>query len=526
MIDDGTAATGESIARAAAKSASGASFADSQEPVLELNEIQGNVVPGFNKPYEGFVFLEIHAAPDAKLWLTQQAGSVTTAAHVIGFRRARRLALRSHGLSVPSVSSAWFNLAISAAGLRKLGADTDGFHDRAFRAGMQARSDVLGDPTDPSDLGSPANWVIGGPNRIPDLLVALAHDTSEGLTVALNKLTAGLPAALTVMRVERGLRLPAPWQAYEHFGFRDGISQPGIRGRASNSPDDFLTRRYDPNLPDQGWPGQDLLWPGEILFGYPTEPIHQGDPPGPISTAGPAWSRNGSYLVLRRFVQDTAGFETFLEQSCSRIRLSFPDLAEVDTESLAARLLGRWRSGAPISRTPLIDVPLLGEQEQFSDYFKFQSAEPPRESDPYPGAPADPNGMRCPFASHIRKVNPRDGGSEGAIRHRILRRGIPFGPPHPDPAEKGMLFVCYQASIEKQFEFIIHQWIVQANEPIAGAGVDALLGIGARVALVTLPDSQGVLQHVALAVNKRFVTPTGGDYFFAPSLQGIGRLSA
>lgn len=521
-----TAATGEDTARAAAKSVSAAPFLDPQEPVLELNEIQGNVVPGFNKPCEGFVFLEIRDASGAKLWLKQQASRITTAAHVIGFRRARRLALRSNGLSVPSVSSAWLNLAFSAAGLRKLGMDTEAFHDPAFRAGMQARSVVLGDPTDPSDPGSPANWVIGGPNRIPDSLIVLGHDTPEGLTVALNEFTAGLPVALRVMQVERGLRLPEPWQAYEHFGFRDGISQPGVRGRISNSPDDFLTRRYDSSLPDQGWPGQDLLWPGEFLFGYPTEPIHRGDAAGPISTAGPTWARNGSYLVFRKFVQDTAGFEAFLEQSSSRIRLSSPDLADVDTEALAARLLGRWRSGAPISRSPLADIPLLGEQEEFSDYFKFESADPPRQGDPYPEAPADPNGIRCPFASHIRKANPRDGGSEGAIRHRILRRGIPFGPPHPAPAEKGMLFVCYQASIERQFEFIVNQWIVQANEPIAGAGVDALMGIGARVALVALPDSQGVPQHVALAINKRFVTPTGGDYFFAPSLQGIGGLSS
>lgn len=526
MIDDGSATTGESDAGAWVRSGSGMSSANSQEPVLELNEIQGNALPGFNKPYEGFVFLGIAAAPAARLWLGQQAGRITTAAHVIGFRKVRRLSLRSQGLSVPKVSRAWFNLAFSAAGLRKLEIDTNAFHDRAFRAGMQARSDVLGDPTDPSDPGSPANWVIGGPNHIPDLIVVLGHDTSEGLTAALDELTAGLPAGLTVMHVERGRRLPDPWQAYEHFGFRDGIAQPGIRGLASNSPDDYITRRYDPDLPDDGWPGQSLVWPGEFVFGYPTEPIHQGDPAGPVSTAGPAWSRNGSYLVFRRFVQDTAGFETFLEQSCSRIRSNFPDLAEVDMESLAARLMGRWRSGAPISRTPLNDVPLLGEQEQYSDYFRFESAEPPRQDDPYPNAPADRNGLRCPFSSHIRKANPRDGGSEGAIRHRILRRGIPFGPPHPDPAEKGMLFVCYQASIEKQFEFIINQWIVQANEPIAGAGVDALLGIGARVALVTLPDREGVLQRVALAIGKRFVTPTGGAYFFAPSLQGIDSLSA
>jgi Dyp-type peroxidase family len=496
------------------------------EPVLEVDEIQGNVVPGFNKPEEGFVFLEIRRVPDAKSWLARQLDCLTSARHVLGFRHARRIALRSTTLSVPSVSKAWLNLGFSASALNKLGVELDIFLDRAFRAGMHARSDLLGDPHDPNDPGSPVNWIIGSPDHVPDLVVLLGHDTSHGLEADLDELVGTLPAGLSVMRVERGSRLPAPWQAYEHFGFRDGISQPGIRGRISDSPDAFLTPRYDPDTPNQGWPGQDLLWPGEFVFGYPTQPIHPADAFGPISTAGPTWSRNGSYLVFRRFVQDTAGFQAFLEQACSRLRSRFPELAKLDTDVLAARIFGRWRSGAPLSRTPMTDIPLLGEDDRASDYFKYESAEPPRENDPYPVAPADSNGVRCPFASHIRKVNPRDGGSEGAIKHRILRRGIPFGPPHPDPTEKGLLFICYQSSIEAQFEFIINQWIVQTNEPIAGAGADALLGLGTRVTMVSLPDVHGSLQRLALAVDKRFVTATGGEYFFAPSVQSIRNLAS
>jgi Dyp-type peroxidase family len=391
---------------------------------------------------------------------------------------------------------------------------------------MHARSDLLGDPNDPNDPASPVNWVIGGPKNVPDLVVLLGHDAPDGLDNDLKELVANLPPGLRVKRLERGSRLPPPWQAYEHFGFRDGISQPGVRGRLSDHPDEYLTPRYDPDNPNQGWPGQDLLWPGEFVFGYPRQPDRPDDPLGPISTAGPAWSRNGSYLVFRRLVQDTAGFEIFLEQACSRLRATFSDFANLNTEVLAARILGRWRSGAPLSRTPIVDIPLLGEDERASDYFAYASAVPPLEQDPYPPAPADQDGSRCPFSAHIRKTNPRDGGSEGAIKHRILRRGIPFGPPHPDPAEKGLLFVCYQGSIERQFEVIINQWIIQSNEPVAGAGVDAIMGLDRRIAVVALPDALGNLRRVAVPIDRRFVTPTGGEYFFAPSLEAVRMLSA
>lgn len=497
-----------------------------QEPILEVEDIQGNVIPGFNKPHQALVFVGVREPATALPWIAHLAARVTSAHDVLEFRRARRFALSSANLFPPSVASSWLNIAFSASGLEKLGIAVSAFGDPAFRADMHGRVDLLGDPIDPTDPAAPANWVVGNGDNVADVIVILGHDTAEGLDSDLQSLVEILPAGLQLIHREFGVRLPAPWEAYEHFGFRDGISQPGVRGRLSENPDVYLQPRHDAANPDQGWPGQDMVWPGEFVFGYRRLPDHPDEPYGPVSTAGPIWSRNGSYLVFRRLTQDTAGFEQFLEGVCTRLRSTFRNFSNLDTEIVASRIFGRWRSGAPLSRTPLVDNPVLGEDDGASDNFQYETSVPPIAGDPYPPAIADPTGLRCPFASHIRKANPRDGGSEGTIKHRILRRGIPFGAPHPDPEEKGMLFVCYQTSIERQFEFIMNQWIVQSNEPVAGAGVDAVMGLGTRVLLVALPDDAGQLQRVALPVDQRFITPSGGGYFFAPSLRAIRDLSA
>jgi hypothetical protein len=75
---------------------------------------------------------------------------------------------------------------------------------------------------------------------------------------------------------EVGQVRPDPVKGHEHFGYADGVSQPGVRGRIDNgSP---LTPNADPaGHENQGMLGQDLLWPGEFVFGFPgqdkTKPI-------------------------------------------------------------------------------------------------------------------------------------------------------------------------------------------------------------------------------------------------------------
>src|SRR4029077_15384308 len=183
---------------------------------------------------------------------------------------------------------------------------------------------------------------------------------------------------------------PGARRGHEHFGFADGVSQPGIRG---------LTPVSDPmHMPDQGLPGQDLLWPGEFVFGYPgqhpEDPYKEGDAP---KMAAP-WMRTGSYMVFRRLEQKVPEFWRFVREQAGRLGM--------DAELLAARMVGRWKSGAPLELAPLRDDPRLGGAEKRNNDFEFGD---------------DPYQRKCPYAAHIRKAYPRDDtGNEAEVqRHRI-----------------------------------------------------------------------------------------------------------
>jgi deferrochelatase/peroxidase EfeB len=161
--------------------------------------------------------------------------------------------------------------------------------------------------------------------------------------------------------------------------------------------------------------------------------------------------------------------------------------------------------------------------------------------DNFPQATADAGGLRCPYSAHIRKVNPRDdttdlGGGRPTLQRRILRRGIAYGPPLENPrtapedgADRGLLFLCYQASIEDQFEFLSEHWANATtlpkdySRPNQPAGHDPILGetdnASSRARIVTLPGSDGSFETIQIPSD--FIIPTGGDYFFTPSLTGL-----
>ena len=307
------------------------------------------------------------------------------------------------------------------------------------------------------------------------------------------------------------VRSDAP--GFEHFGFKDGISQPGVRGYTAVS---------DPSNPDQGQPGQDLLWPGEFLIGQPTQ-AGAGQPittPGPLARGGPAWTTNGSFLVFRRLRQDVAGFRAFVHNMAKSVGVS-EDLA-------GAKIVGRYKSGAPLeltgnqSRDPGLVYPALLDAANINN-FRY----------------ADPGGGAVPLAAHIRKGNPRDeataqGGLPDTLTHRIIRRGIPFGaslppgtpPNHPTanpafPNDRGLFFLCYQSSIARQFEFIQRHWVNNPDFPTKGAGQDPVSSQTTLPGSFNLPGSPA--HHVELMA--RFVLTTGGDYYFQPGVSALFALA-
>ena len=526
-----------------------------REPYLDGHQIQGSVLPGFMKPHMAVLGLRIEDVGGAKAWLAELAPTVTTLAQAMvsnlavrEFRGLGRERIERLGMIPPDMDDAWLSVAFSCEGMARLLAggpgaqDLAAFADAGFRAGMAARSSLLGDPQEPSAEGHPANWVVGSPGgEAVDVLAVVGADypqTGEGLLDWVRERARG--SGLTVVYEEWGHKLDPIGR--EHFGFQDGVSQPGVRGYYSDDPGSYVTpRTIEPSVVPDTWlyglPGQNLVWPGEFVFGYAKS---AADPlmAGRVNLPGPWWSRNGSYLVFRRLRQDVAGFWRWVDEQARDLRRA-PGFESVTPEWLAARIVGRWPSGAPVSRRPDADDPWLGANRLANDDFGYAAsavAPPQSDSGEWPPAEADPLGLVCPMSAHIRKVNAREtpsdlGGRRASFERRLLRRGLPYGerlaPPFgedPRAGDRGLLFLSYQASIEDQFEFVSRSWMNSPTNPRSPSGHDLLVGQNAtpganreRRAAVFAQDGR----HVTLTAPADFVIPTGGGYFFSPSIEAL-----
>jgi Dyp-type peroxidase family len=527
-----------------------------KEPVLEMREIQGLVIPGFLKPRQTFLGVRIpgdsrETILDFKRQVRRLVDEeiVATARKTLKnrkeYRRVRRRQKRRHPKGAPR--AALVGMGFSFAGLCKLAADAEDIPGEAFRRGLAARSALLGDPTDPQAEGHPSRWIVGKPGEEIDALIVVAGDEREDVEGCVSDLRSRLDVSGVDVRYRENGDRRSDLVGHEHFGFFDGISQPGVRGYTSEARDEFITERWisssrQPEMWLYGRPGEDLVWPGEFILGYPkTSP----DPllPGPISPAVPAWTRNGSFLVFRRLRQDVGLFWQTMRAEAARLK-ELPGFEDMTEDRLAALLVGRWPSGAPVNRAPDADDQNLGKEERANNNFRFDadtSTLPLNDNftDDFPAARADPAGLICPWASHMRKVNTRDsgsdmGGREATYKARILRRGISFGEPlrdryadqtsDPEAGNRGLLFQCVQSSIESQFEFLTARWVNDPTRPKMPGGHDMLIGQNGqegegRVRRCTL-FGQG-LQQAELKTEKEWVIPTGGGYFFVPSTSAL-----
>lgn len=549
-----------------------------EEPLLRVSEIQGNILIAFSrflKPaFQTLLCLRLDDGPEAvpafKAWLEEFRRNVTSTATMLDYRRERH-AREAAGLPPTGLPATWRHIAFSYACLERLAPEARRFRDSsvadaAFAQGMAKRAELLGDPQEPAAEGHPRNWRVGGEidGRRADVLILVVSNDRARCQSAVAAIRHAVTGAAVIYE-EGGPTLP-PQQ--EHFGFQfDGVSQPGVRGRLSADPHDFLTPRRNPLNRDQGLPGQQLLWPGEFVFGY----RRQYSPYHALAAAGPSWARDGSFLVFRRLRQDVGAFHQFLRDTAAEFHL--------DPEYVAAQLVGRWRSGAPLLRAPRADDPAAARRPCVNNYFDFQRAvpvlDPSLKQHPddcsearlddagqlSPAAIADPRGEVCPFTAHIRKMYPRDdptppaSGPQAEERrrlltesHRLLRRSIAYGPPSPssprqpvsDGVDRGLLFLAYQTSFERQFEWIIGVWANNPNfqphsttdAPHEAFGWDPLIGQNnapdarrERRFVIDYRDEDGHLQQRTVRTRTDWVVPTGGEYFFVPSLSALERLA-
>jgi Dyp-type peroxidase family len=356
---------------------------------------------------------------------------------------------------------------------------------------MAARASLLGDDGE----SAPEHWEGGLGSPEVHVLVMISAMHERALEAHDQRLRAGLErnGGLSLLYTDRGNALPGN---AEHFGYADGFAQPSIEGAGI------------PDLPGQGAPSSDGRWrpirAGEFILGYADEEgaLPPAPPPNELST-------NGSFLVYRKLHQDVVAFRARLAESAR--------LYPGGEEQLAAKLVGRWRDGTPLDLSPERPDPAIVVDEQRNNAFSYHD---------------DPAGMRCPIGAHVRRANPRLSlPFEGQLvnRHRLIRRGIPYGEPLPagaqdDGADRGVIFMCLQASIARQFEFIQSQWLGAGNSFGLGEDQDALVGAqnGTPPAKMTVPGQPPFF----LGPLSRVVTVKGGEYFFVPGLNGLHFLAA
>jgi Dyp-type peroxidase family len=540
---------GRDVARqeAAVAVADGTGAASDGEPIYDAQQranIQGNSIPGFNKDHQHFLFLRIGSIAACKKWLRKIAPQISSLDEVLAFVRAHRSLRLRMGVKEPPLTSCWVNIAFSHEAIAKLAGknDADMFSDLSFRQGLSERSTYLGDPSNEKTPGHRRHWVVGGPKNAAEILVIVAADDPSQLNRTVNAVRSdAIESKLKPIFEQRGDSLPGDLRGHEHFGFKDGISQPGIRGRVSTAPDDYITPRYlDPSDPRSQYfakPGQVLLWPGEFLLGenrQDPENLTAPAPPLP-ATHYPAWARLGSYVVCRRLLQNVPAFWQFSNVAAQALG--------IDPQQFASMLVGRWPSGAPIMRSPTNENPSLAADDWANNHFLYDDNTRPSNlvpisgysGDDFPQAQADVLGAVCPHFAHIRKMNPRDmatdlGKPHDTMVRMILRRGIPFGRPvigvkRPSKSlikeERGLMFLCYGATIEEQFEFLSRRWANSPIQPNAG-GHDPIIGQaddeGARDRFIEFPTKTG-LQRIPLP--RDWVIPSGGGYFFSPPIQAL-----
>jgi Dyp-type peroxidase family len=407
------------------------------------------------------------------------------------------------------------NVALTASGLEKLGLSGDvlNMFSNEFTAGMTTahRRRMFGDV----EQSAPERWTWGGPNTpTPHVLLLVFARDVERLGQRYAELSGGLRGVSEITRLQADIDLDGK----EHFGFADGISQPTIDG---------LSCRKDipPNT----------IRAGEFILGYENEYGLYTDRPLLDPAADPRHvlpldeegsgkadlARNGTYLVFRQLAQDVRGFWRFVETACKGTYGS----ADADARTrLAARMVGRWPSGAPLTLTPLEDDMRLAQSNDFTYQY------------------ADEFGFNCPVGAHVRRAHPRDSldpdpGTLRSVnldkRHRLLRRGREYGPPvgddvlappPDDDAERGLYFICLVGNISRQFEFIQHTWLNNPKFDGLYDEPDPLVGYH--------PDGAANFSMPADPVRERitsipqFVTTRGGGYSFLPGIRALRYLSS
>jgi Dyp-type peroxidase family len=446
-----------------------------------LHDIQDNVVAPILMRYGRHIFVKFDAGEKARTWLRNM------------FKRVNART-KEHGTCFT------VNIGFTYGGLKALGLSQrslDSFPE-AFRVGMRGRAHVVG------DVGphAPDYWEggLGGPDI--HAMGWIRTDSDQGREEAMRIIRSEMDATggVEIRFVQDTMALAHEngiGSEGEHFGFADPISQPPIEGAEA------------PSYPGDGVLQADGTWrplkPGEFLLGY-------GDEVGPEGTQIPEpleLRLNGTYMVFRKLYQDVAAFRQYLITAAKTLYGSDDHYHQ---ELVAAKMMGRWRSGCPVDLSPDKDDLTIAADPQRRNNFTYES---------------DEQGLRCPVGAHLRRSNPRATPlkrTTAVRRHRLIRRGVEYGPHLPDGVieddgvDRGLINLFIQADIERQFEFVQKEWMkggefigLDPNEQ------DPINGVGGEGSQMVVPGAK----RPFLFDLPTFVRVKAGEYLFVPGLNAL-----
>jgi deferrochelatase/peroxidase EfeB len=435
--------------------------------MLELEDIQHFLIslpPGLASRYEFLAFRRPGAGCEWLKGILDKVG------------RAKALPSEDPGRR-------WVTIGFTWNGLRALGVNRAALatFPEEFRQGMAARAEILGT----TGTNHPDNWVGGlASGELHAIVILFARDVIDRERCRQEHreylLQCDGVKVLSSLDLEA---IPPYTHAHEHFGYRGRLSQPVIEG-----------------MGEEPTPGSGpAIKAGEFFLGYPDEDGPPAGLPQPEILA-----RNGSYIAYLRIEEHVGAFRDFLRNEGGT-----PE----QQEWVAAKLMGRWRSGAPLVLFPEEDDPELGGDMRRTNDFNHG------EIDPY--------GYGRPLGAHIRRVNPRDTAAT-TRRRKMIQREETYGPPLPedkpdDGIERGIAAFMGCASLVRQFESSMNVWANDANFRHLGNERDPFVGTQDGSFNITIPKRPIQKKTVGLPA---FTTIRGGAYFFLPGIKALRYLTA
>ncbi len=522
---------------------------------LDIYDIQGNLLKAYGRfgfPFARYVFFAFHDEDRARGFVEKIVPLVTNASP---WQVSKTGNANDSNIEIPKVTT---NIAFSYQGLKNLGLPRMSLQSfpTEFAMGMKARRDILGD----NHTSAPEKWDPIWENEV-HCWVSINAVSMEEMENRYQQILEFVNAS------EKGVSLlsghlgedgkeydyqsasilfkngkPTP---REHFNFVDGISEPKFKGsQVPSQRFNLLGNGKRTDKPAGSLDGWQELEAGEFVLGHRDEGYGY-----PASAPLPRLlGFNGTYMVYRKLHQNVGSFNRYVKEVGEKF--------EGGEEALAAKFVGRWRNGAPLTSFPtqkLADEFIQNvddarekmknaknDQERETASKKYYALKDKMRGFDYAD---DLEGGRCPVGAHIRRINPRGAlefGNKNAFhtpsaltdRRRILRRGLPYGvakdaDKYTDDGNHGIIFMAINSSIKGQFEFVQQQWANYGNDFKLSNDKDPIIGNqpaeGGKMIVQNEPN--GDKPPFFCSAIPRFVETRGGEYFFIPSLTALRRIA-